>query len=380
MKIILAPNAFKESLDAPAVARAMARGWRRAFPNDELIQIPVADGGDGTARAFASATCAKLISTRVTGPLGGKVRAHWAWDAGNHLAVIEMAQAAGLWQVPLARRNPMKTTTRGVGELILAALKRGAKRVIVGLGGSATVDGGAGLAQALGWQLLDNNGRSIVSGGEGLLSLARIVPPTNHPARGIEFICATDVSNPLLGKDGAAKVFGPQKGATAKDVIALEKGLANLDLCLMRDLGKSVAKMKGAGAAGGMGAAMAAFLNARAVSGIETFLEHVHFQQQAKGAQLVLTGEGRLDRQTLFGKAPAGVAKAATALGIPVIALAGSLGEGWQTLLKKDFLAAFSIVDGPMDLEEAQKRAAELIADRTTTIARVSRLALRADN
>lgn len=329
----------------------------------------MADGGDGTARAFAHATSSKLVYRTVRGPLGRNVRAHFAWNPDSGVAVIEMAQAAGLWQVPLSERNPLRTTTYGVGQLIKAALSLGAQRILIGLGGSATVDGGAGMAQSLGWQLLDPKGAPIAAGGDGLLRLDRIIPPKTFPQ--VEFQAATDVTNPLLGKTGAAAVFGPQKGASPRQVRKLEAGLEHLARCMERDCGRNIRELPGAGAAGGMGAACAVFLNARLLSGIGLFLHHTHFADHLAGADLVLTGEGALDRQTMHGKAPAGVAHAAQEHSVPVIGIAGCLGEGWQSLVPDPFAAVFSIAPGPITLAESQEQCARLVADRTEAIARL---------
>ncbi|MCX7014353.1 MAG: glycerate kinase [Candidatus Sumerlaeota bacterium] len=377
MKVVFAPNAFKESLDAPEVARAMAKGWKRVLSDTEAVEAPVADGGDGTARAFAAAVGGRLETRAVRGPLGPKVRARFAWNPKDRTAVIEMVQASGLRHVPPAKRNPMKTTTAGSGELVAAALRLGARRVVIGLGGSATVEGGAGFAAALGFQMLDQRGRPIGPGGKGLERLARIVPPEKPLWRSdTEFLAATDVDNPLLGPRGAAAVFGPQKGATPEQVKRLEAALANYAAILERDLGRKVARLAGAGAAGGFGAGLAGLLGARIVLGIETFLDLINFDEKLKGAGLVFTGEGRLDRQTAYGKAPMGVAKRAGKAGVPVVALAGSLGEGYETLLKKGFAALFSIVPGPMELEEAMKSASLYLERQSAAVAQTFALGL----
>lgn len=372
MKIVIAPNAFKESLGAPQAARAMARGWKRVFPQAETVETPVADGGDGTAQAFAAASGGRLVWHRVQGPLGQPVRAHFAWNSAGATAVVEMAQASGLWLAPPRRRNPMKTTTVGAGQLAAAALRLGAKRIVIGLGGSATVEGGAGFAAALGFHLLDKRGRPIGPGGEGLERLSRIIPP-DRPLWGedTEFIAATDVSNPLLGPNGAAAVFGPQKGATPDQTKRLEAALANLAELIERDFGRRVAQIPGAGAAGGLGAGLAGLFGAKLCSGIETFLDLIGFDEKLRGADLALTGEGRLDRQTAFGKAPMGVARRAARQGVPVIALAGSLGPGHESLLRRGFAAVLGIVPGPIALEEALRNAPRFLAGQTEAIARL---------
>ncbi len=377
MKIIIAPNAFKESLEAAEAARAMAAGWRKVFPKAKLIEMPVADGGDGTAASFAAAAGARLVSRKVKGPLGKTISAKFAWEKKNAAAVIEMAQASGLWLVPPRRRNPMKTSTFGSGQLAAAALKLGARRVVVGLGGSATVDGGAGFAAAMGYRLLDRNGRPIGPGGAGLEKLARIVSPEKPLwSKKTEFLAATDVTNPLLGPKGAAAVFGPQKGATPAQVKRLEAALKNFSDRIELDLGKKVARVPGAGAAGGFGACLAGLFDAQLVSGIEVFLELCGFEKALRGADLVLTGEGTLDRQTSYGKAPMGVAQAAAKKKVPVIALAGTLGNGWETLLKKGFQAIFSITDSPITLDQAMRDARRLLIKQTEAVARAYRAGL----
>ncbi len=374
MKIIIAPNAFKESLTAPQAATAMTRGWKKVFPDAEIFEIPVADGGDGLVLAYAGATGASILRRTVTGPLGQPVRAAFAWDELQQMAVIELAQAAGLWQVPPLKRNPMKTTSRGVGELMMAALKKNPRRIIIGLGGSATVDGGAGFAQALGWHLLDAKGKPIPAGGKGLLRLARIEPPENMPWQDVEIIGAVDVKNPLLGRNGAAVIFGPQKGASEADVKKLEDALAHFAEIVERDLGRKIAKIPGSGAAGGMGAALIAFTNAQLRMGIEVFLEAAGFESALRNCDLVLTGEGRLDAQTAQGKAPMGVAQTAASHDIPVIGFAGALGAGYEKLYDKGFSAMFSIMPAPIAQQEALSKAAVFLERQVESVARIFEL------
>jgi glycerate 2-kinase len=367
MKIVLAPNAFKESLTAAQAARAMRRGLARALPQAELIEFPVADGGDGTAEVLRHALGGRWSRHRVTGPHGRPVVARLLQFNARDLKtfVIEVADTSGLRLVPPSERDPLRTTTRGLGELIRLAINRGARRIVIGLGGSATVDGGAGMAQALGFSLADPRGKQLPPGGGALERLHRIDPPPRNaldPA--VEFIALCDVKNPLLGPRGAARVFGPQKGATRASIPRLEHGLARLAGCWRRDLGSpALAGRAGAGAAGGLGAGLVAFLGAELRPGAAWLLDAAGFDRAIGGADFVITGEGRLDAQTLEDKAPAVVARVAAARGVAVIALAGSVDPALRKARGRSgpFRACFSILDAPMALPEAQRRAAELL-------------------
>lgn len=385
MKIVIAPNAFKESLTADEAARALARGLRKSLPRAELVLTPVADGGDGTGDVLRHNAGGRSLRSEVTGPLGEPVLARRVRLAGSGplTDVVEVSQTSGLVRVPPSRRNPMKTTTRGLGEMIALAARSGARRIIVALGGSATVDGGAGMASALGFRLLDHRGRPIPDGGRGLESLARIDPPDDFDVP--EILVASDVTNPLLGPSGAAAVFGPQKGATPAMIPRLEAGLARLAELLERDLGAKprggLASIAGAGAAGGLGAGLVGFLGARIESGAELVLRYAGFESILDGADLVITGEGRLDMQTLGGKAPAVVARAAAARGIPVIGVAGSVERGLASspaaLRRGGWTACLSLVNEPMDLETAMRNAAPLLENAGVQIGGIIR-ALRA--
>jgi glycerate kinase len=372
MKIVAAPNAFKESLSAVGVAKSIARGVRRVLPDAEVVQVPVADGGDGTAEALVAATGGQIIKRRVTGPLGEPVDAYFGLLGDGHTAVVEMAVASGLHLVPNGKRNPMKTTTYGTGELIATALDQGATKVIVGIGGSATVDGGAGMAQALGCSLLDGDGRDIARGGQGLAHLSRVDLSKRHPkVQGVEALVACDVDNPLTGPKGAPAVYGPQKGATPEMVEKLDGYLANYAQILKRDLGLEVDRVPGAGAAGGLGAGLMAFLGATLKSGVEIVIEASRLEEKLKGADLVITGEGKLDGQTAFGKAPIGVARLAKKHGIPVVALGGALADDAPELVNHGVDALFSILPRPMSLSEAMKRTDEFVARATEQIIRL---------
>ncbi len=372
MKFVAAPNAFKESLSAPKVAESIAIGIHRVLPDAIVEQVPVADGGDGTAEALVAATGGRIMELTVTGPLGEPVEASYGLLGDGRTAVIEMALASGLHLVPQEKRNPMKTTTYGTGELIAAALDQGVEKVIVGIGGSATVDGGAGMAQALGCSLLDDSGCEIPRGGEGLARLSRIDLSRRHPAlEKVETVVACDVDNPLTGPQGAPAVYGPQKGATPEMVRQLDADLGRYADVIKRDLEMEVDTVPGAGAAGGLGAGLMAFLGAKLRPGVDIVIEAARLEEKLQGANLVITGEGKLDRQTAFGKAPIGVARLAKKHGIPVVALSGSLGEGADELVEHGIDAVFTIVPGPVSLEEAMERAGEFIVKVVEQIMRI---------
>lgn len=368
MKIVVAPNAFKESLTAIEAARAMRRGLRRALPKSRIVEFPVADGGDGVGEVLRRALGGSATRHRVTGPLGEPVQARLIrlGGRGPRTFVIEMAESSGLRLVPAALRNPTRTTTRGLGELIAVAIGRRAERIVIGLGGSATVDGGSGMAQALGFLLLDESGREIGEGGGSLTRLAKIVPPPMpFPPMGVEIVALCDVKNVLLGERGAAAVFGPQKGATPSMVAELETGLAVLANRIQADLNRPVARRRGAGAAGGLGAGLMGFVGASMSPGAEWILGASGFDSVVKGADWVMTGEGRLDVQTLEDKAPAVVASRAALQGVPTVALAGSVDPALRRSRggRELFASCHSITNGPLTLEEAQARAGELLEE-----------------
>ena len=370
-RIVLAPQAFKESLTGLDVARAMDAGLRAVWPEAETVLVPVADGGDGTLRSLVDASGGRTETATVTDPLGRPVEAEWGTLGDGRTAVIEMARSSGLALLRPAERNPLLTTTRGVGELMRAALDRGFRRLIVGVGGSATVDGGAGMAQALGAELLDEAGNPLEPGGGALARLARLDLSGLDPrlaATAVDVAC--DVTNPLVGELGAAAVFGPQKGATPEMVWLLEDGLGRLADVLLRDTGKDVRYLPGAGAAGGLGAGLHAFAGARLRSGADIVLEAVGLEEKLEGADLVLVGEGRMDGQTIFEKAPVAVARRAKRRGIPVVAIVGSLGDGFRAVHEHGVDAVFSLVDGPTRLEEAMADAARLVAQATEEVCR----------
>ncbi|MVW77337.1 glycerate kinase [Bordetella sp. 02P26C-1] len=368
MKIVIAPDSFKESLSAPDAAAAIARGVKQAYPDAETICIPMADGGEGTVAAVLAATGGQWRTTRVRGALGEPIEASWGW-LDDATAVIEMAAAAGLEQTPPDKRDPMRASSGGVGELILAALDAGAQRIILGLGGSSTNDGGAGLLAALGVRFLDSNGSTLPCGGAALANLDRLdMSKLDARLAQTRIEIASDVDNPLCGSQGASAIFGPQKGATAEQVKLLDDSLRRFaDVCA-RDLGRDLRDAPGAGAAGGLGFAAHAFLNARFRPGVEVVAELGNLAQAMAGAALAFTGEGRMDAQTLRGKTPAGVARIAERAGVPVVALAGSLGAGYEELHAGGITAAFSLAPGPVTLEHACENAAQYLCDRARDV------------
>lgn len=363
MRVVIAPDKFRGSLTAIEAARAMKAGVVRACPDAQCDLIPMADGGEGTAEALVDATGGRWESAEVTGPLSERRQARYGRLGNGTTAVMEMAEASGLALVPKAQRDPRITTTRGTGELVLRAVRSGIRTIIIGIGGSATNDGGAGLAQALGFRLLDASGNDLPPGGGALAALDRIVPPEGaHPLAGVEIEVACDVQNPLCGPDGASAVYGPQKGATPDQVRELDANLRHLAVIVARDLKREVAEVPGAGAAGGLGAGFLAFTQARLRPGIDLVIEAVKLTERLAEADLCLTGEGAIDRSSAFGKAVAGVARTARGQGVPVLALAGTLGSGFEALLEQGVHACFSLCAGPMSLETASRRAPELLA------------------
>ena len=368
MKIVIAPDSFKESLSAPDAAAAIERGVKQAYPGAQTLCVPMADGGEGTVAAVLAATGGQWRTTAVRGALGESLQAPWGWlDDGT--AVIEMAAAAGLEQTPPAQRDPLRASSGGVGELLRAALDAGARRIILGLGGSSTNDGGAGLLAALGVRFLDAGGGDLPPGGGALQHLDRIDTRGLDPRlAGARIEIASDVDNPLCGPQGASHTFGPQKGASPGQVALLDRGLARLaDVCA-RHLGRDLRDAPGAGAAGGLGYAAHAFLNADFRPGVEVVAELGKLAQAMEGAALAFTGEGRMDAQTLRGKTPAGVARIARQAGVPVVALAGSLGDGYQDLHAGGITAAFSLAPGPVTLQQACDQAAQYLCDRARDV------------
>jgi glycerate kinase len=333
LKVIVAPNSFKGSLSASQAAAAIARGVREALPDAEVVEIPVADGGEGTVEALVSARKGTYHSVQVEGPLGDPAQAAFGLIDGGRTGVVDLASASGLTLIPPEKRDPRKTSTYGFGQLLEAVRRHAVGSIIAGIGGSATNDAGAGLAQALGYRLLDASGRDLPRGGAALARVERIDASGFDPAwLSVSVMVACDVTNPLTGPQGASYVYGPQKGADAEAVRELDQALAHFAEVIERDLGKKVADVPGAGAAGGAGAGLIAFLDATLVPGAPLVVDASGFDESLRGARLVITGEGRVDGQTAFGKAPGEVAKRAKAAGIPTLLLAGSKGPGWEAL------------------------------------------------
>ena len=362
MKIVIAPDSFKGSLTALQVAEAIEVGLRRVFPDAAIEKIPMADGGEGTVQSLVDATGGQILTAQVLDPLGNSINAQYGVLGDGVTAVIEMAAASGLTLVPLDKRDPRVTTTYGTGELIRVALAHGCRKLIIGIGGSATNDGGAGMAQALGAKLLTASGEQIEPGGGSLATLNSIDLSELDPGIAeTETVVACDVNNPLTGKQGASHVYGPQKGATPEMIRVLDANLVHFDKIVQRDLSKSVGNVPGAGAAGGLGAGLMAFLDASLKSGIEIVTEATQLSKRFAGADLVITGEGQINFQTVFGKTPVGVAKVAKTHNIPVIAIAGSIADNSDGVYDAGIDAMIDIVPEPMSLENAIENATTLI-------------------
>lgn len=371
MKIVIAPDSFKESLSAPEVAKAIARGVHQALPSANTICLPMADGGEGTVEAVLGATHAERRTRTVQNANGDPIVASWAL-LEDGTAVIEMAAAAGLEHIPRDQRNPLRASSHGVGELILDAINAGTKRLVLGLGGSATNDAGAGMMQALGLRILDQHGTPLEPGGAALARCHRIDTSGLDPRlSALDVTIASDVNNPLCGPSGASAVFGPQKGASPDQVKQLDQALACFANACQAAQAKDVRDLPGSGAAGGVGFAAHAFMNTRFRPGVEVIAEISGLADAIRGAALVITGEGKMDAQTLHGKTPMGVANIAKAAGVPVVAIAGSLGPGYQALYRVGIAAAFSITSGPMSLDEACKQASDLLEHRASDVMRV---------
>ena len=379
MKVVIAPDSFKESLSAAEVAAAIGRGWARVFPQAELLLLPMADGGEGTVDALLASLGGERRELQARGPLGEPITAHWGLLTDGS-AAIEVASASGLHVIEPARRDVCRASSRGSGEVLLAALDAGATRIILGLGGSATNDGGAGLLQALGARLLDAQGQELEPGGAALAGLARIdLSQLDRRLSEVEILVAADVDNPLCGPRGASAIFGPQKGASPYDVDLLDAALGHFASCAAQALGKDWQHEAGVGAAGGLGFALKAFLGASFCPGIQLVARIAGLAEALVGADLLITGEGRLDSQTLHGKTPVGVAAIAKQAGVPVIALAGSLGEGYQALYQAGIDAAFSLAPGPISLQLAMASAAGELEARACDLARLWRVATGAN-
>ncbi|MCP4754695.1 MAG: glycerate kinase [Proteobacteria bacterium] len=366
MKIVLAPNAFKDSLSAIRAAEVMAEGVRRALPEADIRTVPVADGGDGLTEIVLQAMGGRKMECRVHDPLGRDIESAFCYVPEKRLAVIEMANASGLRLLAPSERNPMSTSTLGTGELIRQAMDQGAEKILVGIGGSATCDGGIGMAGALGVRFLDERSETIDPVGGNLGRIRRIDPSgLDGRAKDISFEAICDVNNPLLGEQGAAAVYGPQKGASPEQVYELEQGLANLADRVEAVYGEKVRHLDFGGAAGGLGMGLYAFLQAELRPGVDVVLDLVELDKALENADLAITGEGRLDEQSAFGKAPTGVAMRSKKRGVPCFAIAGSLGGNLSSIYSHGFNALFSICPGPIPLEQAMKDAASYLEKAT---------------
>ena len=364
MKVVIAPQGFKGNLTALQVSRAIDSGIRRVIPDVVTALVPMADGGEGTTQALVDAIGGEMMPLEVTDPMGGRVIAHWGFLSDGVTAVIEMAAASGLSLVPPQKRNPLLATTYGTGELIRYALGKGCRKFIIGIGGSATNDGGAGMAQALGVNLLDAKGRPIARGGVALADLDKIDITTMDPRLAdCDVLVACDVTNPLCGPQGASCVYGPQKGASAEMVAQLDAALAHYAEVIKRDLNIDIKDVSGAGAAGGLGAGLIVFLKAKVLPGVDIVIQATGLVEHLKDAVLVFTGEGRIDNQTACGKTPVGVARKAKDFGLPVIAIAGEIGSGYQAVYEQGIDTVFSIAPGPISFSQSTEMAEKLITD-----------------
>ncbi|EPC6135083.1 glycerate kinase [Vibrio cholerae] len=372
MKVVIAPDSFKESLTAKQVCDAIQAGLARVWHDAKFVAIPVADGGEGTVQSLVDATQGRLVEVKVMGPQGKRVEAFYGMLGDNQTAVIEMAAASGLHHVPVAQRDPKLTTSFGTGELIRHALDQGVTKLIIGLGGSATNDGGVGMLAALGARFTNADGDPIQLTGGGLRELTHIDLQDFDPRlQNSDILVACDVNNPLCGDKGASAVFGPQKGATPEDVQLLDGTLRQFGLLTEKVTGKMVLESAGAGAAGGMGAALLAYTQARLRPGIEIVLETVQLAHQVSDADLVITGEGRIDSQTVHGKTPMGVAKVAKRFDVPVLALCGCTGDNYQAVYQCGIDAVFAAVPRAMSLEDALKESDFNLADLAENVARL---------
>ncbi len=375
MKILICPDSFKESLSAIEVCNCVERGLKKADSRFNIEKVPLADGGEGTVKALVLATYGRSLKCRVRDPLGRRIWARYGILGDGKTAIMEMAAASGLALVPAKKRNPLVTTTYGTGEMIADALDRECRKIIIGIGGSATVDGGAGMAQALGARLLDGKGEEIGFGGGEIEKVKKLdLKFMDRRIGKTEFIIASDVRNPLLGPRGAARVYGPQKGATPMMVRRLEKGLSNFARVIREELSISVENLPGSGAAGGLGAGLYAFLGAKMESGVELVMRIAGLEDRIKKVDLVITGEGQLDRQTLYGKTVMGVIKVARKCRVPVICIAGSIAPEAKNLYKYGVKGLLSIITVPMSLQQAMGRSRSLLVDASENLGHLLRL------
>lgn len=372
MKIVIAPDSFKESMSGKVACEAIEKGLKKILKDAIFEKVPMADGGEGTTQSLVDATNGKIYCVEATNPLGEKVEAKLGILGDRETAILEMASASGLELISKENRDPMITTTFGTGELIKKALELNVKTILVGIGGSATNDGGAGMIQALGGKLLDRDGNQIGFGGGELSKLKKIdLSDLNERLKDVKIIVACDVDNPLTGERGASYIFGRQKGGNDKTIAILDRNLKHFAQIIRDELNIDIENIAGSGAAGGLGAGMMAFLSAELKRGIDIVIEYSKLEEKLKGASFVITGEGSIDGQTRFGKTPYGVAKIAKKKGIPVIALAGNIGEDIDILYDYGFDAIFSILPGVQSLEVALKNGEKNLERTSENIARL---------
>lgn len=373
MKFLIAPDSYKDALPAAQAAQSIADGLHRALPHADVVTCPMGDGGEGSLDALLEATGAERRRHEVQDALGRPILASWGWNAADRTGYVELAEASGLQALAPDERTALHSSTHGVGELIRVALDAGARQLLLLLGGSATNDAGAGMLSALGARLMDEQGTTLPPGGGQLDRLHTLDLSGLDPRlRELRVQVAVDVDNPLTGPRGASAVFGPQKGTSEDDVARLDAALATFADHVGQALGQDHRDTPGAGAAGGMGFAALALLHAELRPGIELIMEHVGFEELLKTSDLVITGEGRLDGQSLAGKTPIGIARAAKRYDIPVVVLAGSLDRGWQEAYTEGVTAAFALTDRLMTLEQALPRCAELLIDRAESLGRLA--------
>jgi len=380
MKIVIAPDSYKESLSAPDVAKVIEKGFREIFPDARYVRVPLADGGEGTVEAMIAATQGKEYHAWVTGPLNTKVDAVWGLSGDGHTAFIEMAAASGLALVPHDQRDPLLTTSYGTGELISQALERGAKNIVIGIGGSATNDAGMGMMQALGVRFLDRDGEDLSPGGGSLDRLESIdITGLDPRLADCTVRVACDVTNPLIGPQGASRIFGPQKGATEAMINTLDGNLEHYADIIARSFNIDVKQLPGTGAAGGMGAALKVFLNADLRRGIEVVTQALKLEEQIHDCTLVITGEGRLDSQSINGKVPIGVASIAKKYNKPVIVIAGSLHQDVDVVYQHGIDAIFSVLSTISTREEAFSGAPDNIYRTARNVAAMVKIGMSLD-
>ncbi|AOF48613.1 MAG: glycerate kinase [Tetragenococcus halophilus] len=375
MKIVIAPDSFKESMTSLEAATAIEKGFKKVLPNEEYLKVPMADGGEGTVQSIIDATGGSFKTETVKGPLGESLKAQYGLTGDKKVAVIEMAASSGLDKVEPSDRNPLKTSTYGFGELIHSALDEGVEEIILGIGGSATNDGGAGMIMSLGGKLLDKNEKNIFPTGEGLKELQFIDVSNIHSRiKDVTFRVACDVDNPLTGPNGASYIYGPQKGGDSKMLEQLDKNLVHYAEIVKKQMGKDIDSPAGAGAAGGLGAGLLGFLDAKLQRGGDLLVEMLSLEDALKDAALLITGEGSINHQTRFGKTPVAVSHIGKKLGIPTIALAGSLNEGYESIYKEGIDAAFSIIPQLSSLETVLANGKENVETLATNIATIIKL------